>query len=524
MRKSPRNASPMNPATQSLSTPELESGKLKESTEAGEEWTEPPLRAPAPSFEDHKGLERQGVLEQMAPLGTMPNTKVKLRVKQYDPTRRAQAGKAADGATGAKDAVAALPVAGPNRRPDSRRADDRPGRQHSLREREEDKDYTPKAMTTKAPSSASSTRTSSTRLSQTSQPPNSRTSEGREALRGIVESTVMRAREIGNEPLGLAVQRLFEESLHKKSLAELLDAVLSRHPTPDQTIEFQLYIKVARKQIKMEQARASASASVAETASPTKPASKSPSKASRRSVSRNTGASNETAEPLNSTMSCKSHVNGKRAEPASKGDEQPTAKRVKCSRSVSSTSSLSSTHSAEFEPEPETEPEIANGDDLVPPPTGPKARGSLPRMHTFSTKQQAGTKRGSATAASASKEVNDEEEDDLTATELIAKRRKLSRKSWPDYKVTESNLREPPKLAARDVPYSLTSPALQTANLAHANGKEDSDGIRSPASSVLGDFLVPPPPGAMRASRSRGVTPGAKGRNVPRRGARIKTS
>lgn len=49
-------------------------------------WAEPPLRAPQPSFMDHS-LERGGVLEQMAPLGSFPTAKVKARAKK-DPLRK----------------------------------------------------------------------------------------------------------------------------------------------------------------------------------------------------------------------------------------------------------------------------------------------------------------------------------------------------------------------------------------------------------------------------------------------------
>ena len=54
-------------------------------------WVEPSLPPPTPSFTDHPHLsiERYGVLENMAPLGTMPSAKAKKLVKQQDaPARR----------------------------------------------------------------------------------------------------------------------------------------------------------------------------------------------------------------------------------------------------------------------------------------------------------------------------------------------------------------------------------------------------------------------------------------------------
>ena len=52
-------------------------------------WAEPPLRSPAPSFEDSRGLERVGVLEHMEPLGRPPSQKLMQKFK-LGPTRLSQ--------------------------------------------------------------------------------------------------------------------------------------------------------------------------------------------------------------------------------------------------------------------------------------------------------------------------------------------------------------------------------------------------------------------------------------------------
>ena len=54
-------------------------------------WNEPSLRPAVPSFMDHRGLERGGVLEQMMPLGTMPPAKAKGRAKAESARRHLQA-------------------------------------------------------------------------------------------------------------------------------------------------------------------------------------------------------------------------------------------------------------------------------------------------------------------------------------------------------------------------------------------------------------------------------------------------
>jgi len=56
-------------------------------TDFMQNWAEPALKEPVPSFMDHRGLERVGVLEGMMPLGTMPSAKVKARAKA-DPLRK----------------------------------------------------------------------------------------------------------------------------------------------------------------------------------------------------------------------------------------------------------------------------------------------------------------------------------------------------------------------------------------------------------------------------------------------------
>ena len=53
-------------------------------------WLEPPVRRLPPSFQDHKGLERLGVLELQQPLGEPPTQKLLQRLKlNYRPSNRA---------------------------------------------------------------------------------------------------------------------------------------------------------------------------------------------------------------------------------------------------------------------------------------------------------------------------------------------------------------------------------------------------------------------------------------------------
>lgn len=66
-----------------------EPGDAKKQKTFLDRWVEPPLRPPAPSFMEypHLDIARHGVLENMAPLGTMPNSKVKKLAKTENPRR-----------------------------------------------------------------------------------------------------------------------------------------------------------------------------------------------------------------------------------------------------------------------------------------------------------------------------------------------------------------------------------------------------------------------------------------------------
>ena len=61
-------------------------------------WLEPPVRALVPSFEDTRGLERVGVLENMQPLGTAPTQRLlqKLKLNYVRPSPRATPAQAAE--------------------------------------------------------------------------------------------------------------------------------------------------------------------------------------------------------------------------------------------------------------------------------------------------------------------------------------------------------------------------------------------------------------------------------------------
>ena len=484
-------------------------------------WTEPPLRAPVPSFEDHKGLERHGVLEHMAPLGTMPNQKSKLRVKHFEPSRKNAQGKHGDAAASDKEAMKAQESSENKRRSESRKAEEKPSKlAASTRERDEDQDYTPKSLVTRAPV----LKPVPTRISAASTP-SSKTTAGQERLRQVVESAVQRSKELGNEILGLAVRKLFEESLQNRTLADLLDAVLSQRPTQRQAADFQAYIKIARKQIKSEsgQSRRSSAAGIAPSSTSTP---KSPPKGTGPSIAR------DSETPMDKNEAAHAYGKNNVAQPSqfSEKDEEPQpqdehrAKRVKRSRSVSSTSTLSSLSSNESVMELEQEQENTVEDSSATPSRGEsKSQASAgPKLHTFSTKTVPhGTKRTSSMAARSTPEAPSTED-------LSSKRRKLER-SFDDYTVKDSNIRTNTALNRPSAPLPerlSTSPQKPTGGVGamRVGLRDDCDNLRSPASSTQ-EFLIPPPPGVQRRSRGATPNPSSRSRNGNgRKVARIKIS
>ena len=518
MRKSPRTASPLSAPTNGRLTPEVKTIVQNGVSPGDTAWTEPPLRAPVPSFEDHKGLERHGVLEHMAPLGTMPNQKVKLRVKHFEPSRKNAQGKHGDAAANDREAVKPQDSLENKRRSESRKVEEKLSKLISTRERDEDQDYTPKGSVTRAPV----LKTIPTRI-LAANTPSSKTTAGQERLRQVVESAVQRSKELGNEILGLAVRKLFEESLQNRTLADLLDAVLSQRPTQRQAADFQAYIKIARKQIKSEsgQSRRSSAAGIAPPSTSTP---KPPPKSTGPSVARDS----ETPMDNNEAAHACEKINVAQLGQFSGKDEAPQpqdehrTKRVKRSRSVSSTSTLSSLSSNESAME--LEPENTVEDSSATPSTGePKSQTSAgPKLHTFSTKTVPhGTKRTSSMAARSTPEAPSTED-------LSSKRQKLAR-LFDDYTVKDSYIRTN---TALNRPSAPLPERLSTASQKPTGGvgamraglRDDCDNLRSPASSTQ-EFLIPPPPGVQRRSRGATPNPSSRSRNGNgRKVARIKIS
>ncbi len=483
-----------------------------------EEWSEPPLRAPAPSFEDYKGLERHGVLEHMAPLGTFPGQKVKSRLKHHEPTRRIVHLKNGE-ARGAREEVNTpepVPPVG-TRRSEPRKTEERLAKVSSSREVDQDTDYNPKGSAKTTTTKAASTPAAPLGT------PTSRTGVGQTRLQQIVESAIDRSRELGDPALGIALKQLYEESLRNSVVADLLEAVLSQKPTSQQTAEFQSYIKAARKQI-----RATDDSTKHCKHSGSKSISISPSaKNARVGVTRHSGPPKDRASApgLHNHLSSSNNRNskGKSTNMELNGTtfkEERPSKRAKRSKSASSDSSLSSLDSAVEEFAPAIESSLPSGAN---PATHQvlnqtKQKPTIgPRLGSFSTRPVDPSVRKPITQSS-----------HLTSEELSAKRKEKLMQNYQDYVVGHSKVRADPNPTRQPnstPPLTLLSAEAQQARLRNGvsqrNKKDEPDYLDSPTSSAYGELLIPPPPGASRAA-----TPNHSSRPLKavKKAARIKMS
>lgn len=490
------------------------------------EWEEPPTRTPAPSFEDYKGLERHGVLEHMQPLGTLPNHKVKLRLKAHDPPRRLAHLSFPEAAVPMRDETGTpdpLPRT-TSRRSQSRKVEERLSKSSVANLQEEDSEYTPNGTSKMHPIKGTFVHGTSY-VGTTS----SRTIASPTKLKEVVDEAVRNSHETGNPNLGLVIRRLHEESSHNTNLAGLLDAVLSQNPTAQQSLEFQEAISAARKQIKAEKRSSkrlangrgalsdSVSLSTSSPAEPIVPRQKEMGDASDFQPIDHTNHSDyalsrsslkQHTEDLSQNMTLSSH----------KTPSHHTAR----SNSTSSLSSVSTLSSVDHDLALKNESDLTNTDLIHSSShetsvTRNKAKNTAgPRMGTFqvSNSSKQSTKRPLATI-----ETPDDDQ------EAVAKRRKLKEKQdFSDYTVKDSDLRTVIQKHDNAPIQTHGTPNLRNTRNSRRGSVVDYNEPYSPTTSVRSDLLnVPPPLGAIESRR--GITP-PKGRppKPATKAARVKHS
>ena len=528
--RSSRLSTPLSAQPSNMISVKNEGTLIRQDVSSVPDWQEPPLRPPAPSFEDYKGLERTGVLEYMQPLGTVPSQRVRLRLKAHDPPRRTNHARngelTAVPRAGTEDMSTPDPAPPPHsRRSKSRKVDDDPSRLVSSRGKIEDSEYRPNGLSVTTPSKAVSSHSSQHGT------PSSRTSMGSGKLMDVVESAVAKSNENGDLSLGLALRKLYKESLQNPILSDLLHAVLEQKPTQQQLAEFQSYMKGARKEVKTEMKLSNYSSQARRLSSEVQ--SMSPTHNVRNSKPKNTGDAfgssknvdkkRPTSHPHSPTKTNRHNAKSFSSE-ASSGTQQPPPNRAKRSSSTSSLSSVaSSLSSVDANLALKSQEDFAASNIPLPSTmtaeTGGRPKATVgPRMGTFST-----SNKRSLAAIQVSKE--DEE--------LEAKRRKLT-KTFPDYLVKDSNVRTRVKRSIEDESTHISSPpvlqhpgqqSLRLRNgMDHSGAGDSSDELDSPTTSVQSELLVPPPPFA--GSSRRTATPTNLGRppKAGKKSARVKMS
>ena len=415
--------------------------------------------------------------------------------------------------------------------------------------------------------------------------PSSRTSAAQLRLKQVVDAAVQRSNASGDSVTGTAIKKLYEGSLHDRTLADLLDGVLSQEPTAQQTTDFQAFIKVARKQIKADSGSARRSArstrpsssrltgasklstNVAENSnllSTTENPSSIPQAIStatehastleeenppkRRKISKSVSTSSaeiSNLPPKTEIPSSLSQVISTATEPhapsleenpsslpqaISTATEHPSSlaenppKRRKISRSVSTLSSLSSIPSNDPELSPIEKGDRINLDQPFIEPTAVGEPGLAPRPHRVPNIPQP----RDVSSKPPVEDLRDQKEPSLD-NEVDEVKKRLT-KDFSHVVPMESNIRNEASASGQHKPLpvkskpllTLTQPRPPTAASRKRKHDDDEASVHSAASSH-GELLIPPPPGA-RAT-SRGTTPNPSERPAKRtKTARVKMS
>jgi hypothetical protein len=220
-----------------------------------DQWVEPPLRAPAPSFEDHRGLERVGVLEHFQPLGQLPTPKLLQKLKLAPPrTGRAtpvQNEEVSTPTTGIEEMSTASPA---EEAPRGQSADENTTMADfvpPVRMREEkDTDYHPPM-----PSPRAIPRPKMPPQNNVSIPPTPLPSGGYlfhghyhpETIRQHVEGAV-RIAELRGPELAPGLIKLRADSELDPALWAVLDGIMNKSPTKEQWKVYCRYVRAGKKE------------------------------------------------------------------------------------------------------------------------------------------------------------------------------------------------------------------------------------------------------------------------------------
>jgi hypothetical protein len=235
-----------------------------------DKWVEPPVRAPVPSFEDHRGLERVGVLEHFQPFGQPPTQKFLQKLKLAPPrTGRATPVQSEEVSTPTND-VEDISTASPVEEPQRSQSTDESAVKTGVvppvsSEQEIDENHPPAApavMRAKMPTRQSVS------IPPTPLPTGGYIYHGHyhpETIRQHVDAAVRRA-EFEKPELVPGLRKLCADSEVDPALWAVLDAILNQSPTREQYKIFHRYVRAGKKEYSRQSTPTARAASLARAA------------------------------------------------------------------------------------------------------------------------------------------------------------------------------------------------------------------------------------------------------------------
>lgn len=470
--------------------------KLREKTFM-EQWVEPTV-AKAPSYADHNGGP-YGVLEHMQPLGEAPNAKMKARVKSEAP-RKSLLGRSAAAATG-QDGAQETPEGTPAPPAETEPAANGSAQPTIVIDDEKDADYAPKGKKKEIKSSSSrkdkpqgdSVPPSKSRMSKTprqSQTPSaagvSRKRYDPEQLRRVVESAKERAMEVNKPDLADAVHEIWVESLRSERLADLLEGILLQTATPDQALQFQGYVKAAKRRLKDAKQKARNPPAEGANSAQARPLRSPSNSKATPSAGLHTAALPSTEPPEVPKAKLKLRVKSpqkesKRARSSHGGKMAVSPSKKRSGGDESDTSELTDLTENEHE---DDAMDVDAPDDIAKGTAGPSTR-----VKGLTAKDHA-AERGSLAApdrklkrSSAEADIEDDEQQRI----ITAKKLKFAETVNRDYTFDESHIRERPTRSSRAAKGLVPPPVNLEPNGSRINSRRSSRAVSGDQESPLTD-------------------------------------
>lgn len=500
-------------------------------------WVEPSLAA-KPSFEDHGGAP-YGVLEHMQPLGEAPSTRVRARVKG-DGARKSLLGK---GGAGAGLDAQETPEGTPGPQSSQAALEPLPPLLPIAMDDDDDDDYAPGKKSKKKERVAKPR--ANKRQSESAGPPSDTAPTGKgkgrgkkaaekaerinmnkiyypEKLKAVVDEAKRRAIEAGKKSLSDAVEEIYQQSLTSQRLTQLLEAILCQNATPEQTAEFQGFVKEAKKKLRTAKSEAARKSPAAEVngnkplplRSPVKEETK-PSAQAKDELSAIPVAAKTTLPKPKFSIKVKSppkQTSGHRASHGHATSSSPV--KPKSEHMDDDLSDLSElTELSEGEEMAVDTPEELDEMSSGPPsrPNGTKAKDQAAERGSLGV-QGSNLKRSSAEA-----EIQETEDDRV----LSAKKLKLSGKVTREYDYEDSHIRSSLSGLSRNArgPGAKNGAGMTPKITLHPNGGGNASARSSRAISIDAESPLSSPAGSSRRS-----TPGHVWKGPPKQtGKRAKT-